>query len=327
MEETTCTNEIVKPLSAEEVRLLRTILADFQGFQAQLHKDTVNKIEPGTLVFAPDDLYPDWDVTGPVSATVPTEFTPADLEKRVEKCLKQKETPVYSGEDDDDIEVYALKMITWYAAYGLYFKITQVDARIGACLSPSPTARFVTKGKEEEIVASFVDCKQASKSLDGYIEEFVRLGNTDDVSEQYKMILFKKGLKFTKLRELLQVREFDSLDDLLDGARRLNPKDVDNKSATSTTKQPRKASSAPNDPKPRTRVSQRCSTSRCLEIGHTADKCWVLHPEQKPQWLLLKVRSGFFLATTASPAIPTATLWDVVSAIQSDLSKIKTDLN
>ncbi|KAG3089273.1 hypothetical protein PI124_g17490 [Phytophthora idaei] len=33
-------------------------------------KDIINKIEPGTLVFATDDLYPEWDVTGPLSAQV-----------------------------------------------------------------------------------------------------------------------------------------------------------------------------------------------------------------------------------------------------------------
>ncbi|KAE9036234.1 hypothetical protein PF010_g33354, partial [Phytophthora fragariae] len=153
MEETTCTNKLVEPLSAEEVISLRAVFAEFQGIQAQFQKvsgdqvgitkgmadyalksdekhlasaqilkekqillqrlitqsqqasqqvntrmsaletrismitthatemrnelslavenintlkDTVNKIEPGSLVFAADDLYPEWDVTGPV---------------------------------------------------------------------------------------------------------------------------------------------------------------------------------------------------------------------------------------------------------------------
>lgn len=58
-------------------------------------------------------------------------------------------------------------------------------------------SRFVTKAKEEDLVASVFDCKQGAKSLDSYFEEFIRLGKTDNVSEHYKMILFKKGLKST----------------------------------------------------------------------------------------------------------------------------------
>ncbi|KAE8969439.1 hypothetical protein PR002_g27429 [Phytophthora rubi] len=423
MEETTCTNKLVEPLSAEEVISLRAVLAEFQGIQAQLQnsdekhlasaqilkenqillqrlitqsqqasqqvntrmsaletrismitthatemrneislavenintlKDTVNKIEPGSLVFAADDLYPEWDVTGPVPDQAMDELSATELEQRVEKCLKQKETPIYSGEDTDDVEVYALNMITWYAAYGLYFKSPQVDSRVGQLMmnhtrgkakhwllrdykgARTWTAmikgmrnRFVTKAKEEDLVASFFDCKQGAKSLDAYIEEFIRLGNTDDVSEQYKMILFKKGLKSTKLRELLQVREFDSLDDLLDGARGLNPKDNDSEAVkSSSTKTTKKSASLPAEPKARGRSSQRCSATRCLETGHTADKCWALHPELKPQWLQNRERSGYNTAAVMAP--PTSSdqkLWEVLSAIQADLSKIKADLN
>ncbi|OWZ10228.1 LOW QUALITY PROTEIN: hypothetical protein PHMEG_00016954 [Phytophthora megakarya] len=59
--------------------------------------------------------------------------------------------------------------------------------------------RFVTRSWEEDLVASFFDCNH---SLDISIDEFQRLGRTDDVSEKYKMIKFKKGLRSNKLREL-----------------------------------------------------------------------------------------------------------------------------
>ncbi|EEY69897.1 uncharacterized protein PITG_06418 [Phytophthora infestans T30-4] len=131
-------------------------------------------------------------------------------------------------------------MITWYAAYGLYFKSSQVDSRAGQLMMNHTKGkakhwllwdykeprtwtamikgmrnRFVAKAKEDDLAGNFFDCKQGIKLLDAYIEEFARLGNTNDVSKQYKMILLTTGLKSTKLRELLQVREFDSLGDIL----------------------------------------------------------------------------------------------------------------
>ncbi|KAL3671104.1 hypothetical protein V7S43_004286 [Phytophthora oleae] len=47
-------------------------------------KDTVNEIKPGTLVFDKDDLYPDWDVTGP-AADHTVQYKKADLERLVDK--------------------------------------------------------------------------------------------------------------------------------------------------------------------------------------------------------------------------------------------------
>ncbi|EGZ18242.1 hypothetical protein PHYSODRAFT_499074 [Phytophthora sojae] len=281
-------------------------------------KDTVNKIQPGTLVFPSEDLYPKWDVTGPAPDDALKEFTTAELETRIEKCLKQKETPAYSGEDSDDIEVFALNMISWYAAYGLYFKNPQVDLRVAQLMMNHTRGKAKTwylcgfKGTKTWtaiLVASFFDCKQGTRSLDVYMEEFVRLGNTDDVSEQYKMVLFKKGLKSTKLRELLQVREFDSLDDLLDGARGLNPKDADTGPARINAKPAKKP---------------RCSSTRCLETGHTADTCWALHPDLKPQWLLNREKAGYNSMAAPAPPIqlPSTTdtkLWEVLTAIQTDL--------
>lgn len=318
-------------------------------------KDTVNKTEPGTLVFDSDDLYPDWDVTGPAPDHF-DQYEVAVLERLVDKCLKQKETPIYGGEDDkEDIEVYALNMIMWYGAYGLHFTHPQVNARVGQLLMnhtkgkakrwllrdykgprtwtamiKGMRGRFVTKAKEEDLVASFFDCKQGTKSLDSYIEEFIRLGKTDNVSEHYKMIIFKKGLKSTKLRELLQVREFDTLEDLLDGARGLNPKDSDSDTTKMSSKPAKKAPSTPNEPKARGRGGQRCTSTRCLETGHTADQCWALPPELKPKWLQNRERSSYNTAIVSGVPDTSGTeqkLWDVIASIQSDLSKTKADLN
>ncbi|KAL3660684.1 hypothetical protein V7S43_014438 [Phytophthora oleae] len=94
-------------------------------------KDTVNEIKPGTLVFDKDDLYPDWDVTGP-AADHTVQYKKADLERLVDKCLKQKAMPVYGGEDNEDIEVYALNVIMWYGAYGLHFGNPQVTYALGS---------------------------------------------------------------------------------------------------------------------------------------------------------------------------------------------------
>ncbi|GMF55460.1 unnamed protein product [Phytophthora fragariaefolia] len=90
-------------------------------------------MEPGTLVFDSDDLYPAWDVTGPAPGHF-DQYDVAVLERLVHKCLKQKETPIYGGEDNEDIEVYALNRITWYGAYGLHFTHPQVNARVGQLL-------------------------------------------------------------------------------------------------------------------------------------------------------------------------------------------------
>jgi hypothetical protein len=155
-------------------------------------KETVNKMEPGTLVFDTDDLYPEWDVTGPAPAHF-DQYEAAALERFIDKYLKQKETLIYGGEDAEVIEVYARNMIMWYGAYGLHFTHPQVNARVGQLLInhtkgkakhwllrdykgpriwtamiKGMRSRFVTKAKEEDLVASFFDCKQGTKSLDSY---------------------------------------------------------------------------------------------------------------------------------------------------------------
>ncbi|OWZ19945.1 LOW QUALITY PROTEIN: hypothetical protein PHMEG_0005721 [Phytophthora megakarya] len=138
------------------------------------------------------------------------------------------------------------------------------------------------------------------------------------------MILFKKGLKSTKPLELLQVREFYTFEDLLDGPRGLNPKDTDFDAVKASSRPTKKTATASPELKPRGK-GPRCSATRCLETGHTAEKCWGLHPELKPQWLLNRERAGYN-AATATAGIDTSgvdqKLWDVLSAIQSDLFKL-----
>ncbi|KAE9335859.1 hypothetical protein PF008_g13288 [Phytophthora fragariae] len=358
----TVTQQIHAELSKINARI-NVITAEIQQMKSETSlavenintlKDTVNKMEPGTLVFDSDDLYPDWDVTGPAPDHF-DQYEVAVLERLVDKCLKQKETPIYGSEDNEDIKVYALNMIMWYGAYGLHFTHPQVNARVGQLLMnhtkgkakhwllrdykgprtwtamiKGMRGRFVTKAKEEDLVASFFDCKQGTKSLDSYIEEIIRLGKTDNVSEHYKMILFKKGLKSTKLRKLLQVREFDTLEDLLDGARGLNPKDSDSDTTKMASKPAKKAPSTPTEPKARGRGGQRCTSTRCSETGHTADQCWALHPELEPKWLQNRERSSYNTAVASGVPDTSGTeqkLWDVLASIQSDLSKIKADLN
>ncbi|GMG15284.1 unnamed protein product [Phytophthora fragariaefolia] len=86
--------------------------------------------------------------------------------------------------------------------------------------------RFVTRSREEDLVASFFDCNQGNRSLDVYIDEFQRLRRTNDVSEKFKMIKFKKGLRSSQLKALLKTQTYESLEELVDAARSFNPRDT-----------------------------------------------------------------------------------------------------
>jgi hypothetical protein len=127
------------------------------------------------------DLYPEWDVLGDMPPGTP-EYSADDLESRIAKSFKQKETPVFTGEDNDDIDVYARNMMLWYGAFGLFFRQPQVDFRVGqlmmnhtkgkpkawllqeytgewrwSCIAKKMRQRFLTKSREE------VDCLTARK--------------------------------------------------------------------------------------------------------------------------------------------------------------------
>ncbi|KAF4027435.1 Retrotransposon gag protein [Phytophthora infestans] len=178
-----------------------------------------------------EELYVEWDV---VSLPNAPSFTNLELESRVSMGLKQKETPVYGGTEDDDIDVYVLNMISWYAAYGLYLRTAKKwllqdykgERRWSHIVRKKMKQRFVTRPREEDLVVSFFDCNQGSNFLDTYIDEFQRLSRSNDVSEKYKMIKFKKGLRSNQLRELVKTQIHESLDELFDAARSFNPRDV-----------------------------------------------------------------------------------------------------
>ncbi|EEY63096.1 uncharacterized protein PITG_14742 [Phytophthora infestans T30-4] len=146
-----------------------------------------------------------------------------------------------------------------------------------------------------------------SKSLDTYIDEFQRMSRSNDVSEKYKMIKFKKGLRSNQIRELLKTQIHESLDELFDAARSFNPRDSNELG--------------------------KCGSSRCLEKGHTEDKCWMMHPELRPAWFKDggEKRLGAASAVVAHCNLATTSdndkMWEVLNAIQTDLAKIKSALN
>ncbi|KAF4141616.1 hypothetical protein GN958_ATG09194 [Phytophthora infestans] len=126
--------------------------------------------------------------------------------------LKQKETPVYDGTEDDDIDVYVLNMISWYAAYGLYLSQDQVGWRVGELMLN------YTKGTAKKwLLQDYKGERRWSQ---------IRLSRSNDVSKKYKMIKFKKGLRSNQLRELVKTQIHESLDELFNAARSFNPRDV-----------------------------------------------------------------------------------------------------
>ncbi|KAE8897176.1 hypothetical protein PF003_g18803 [Phytophthora fragariae] len=94
-----------------------------------------------------------------------------------------------SGANDDDIDVYVLNVISWYAAYGLYLGQDQVDWRVGELMLNHAKGkakkwllrdykgerrwshivkkmkqRFVTRSSEEDLVASiFIATKETAR--------------------------------------------------------------------------------------------------------------------------------------------------------------------
>ncbi|GMG15282.1 unnamed protein product [Phytophthora fragariaefolia] len=113
---------------------LASLRAEMDSLQqtVQLHNQGLHgagqSANSTNMAVSEDELYADWDVVGQIPPHAPN-FTNSELENRVSTCLKQNETPTYSGANDDDIDVYVLNMISWYAAYGLYLGQDQVDWR------------------------------------------------------------------------------------------------------------------------------------------------------------------------------------------------------
>ncbi|POM78480.1 Retrovirus Polyprotein [Phytophthora palmivora] len=284
----------------------------------------------------------DWDVCGPMPANIPV-FDSNELEVRVAKCHKQRETPIYGGEPNEDIEVYVLNMVKWYAAYGLYFRRDQVDVRVGELMMNHTKGkakswllqeyhgdqrwssivrrmkqRFVTKSRQEDLVAQFFDCVRGNRSLDTYSDEFRRLARTAGVSEYIKVLRYKQGLSSMQLVHLLKTKTFSTLDELMEASRTLNPRDT----ARSSDKSSKSGKSAP--PKPDTKAETvRCTASHCTEQGHTKERCWKLHPELQPKrWKGSgkKTSKGAASASKSSEDTGEKNLWSMLNSIQSDLS-------
>ncbi|KAF4149595.1 Retrotransposon gag protein [Phytophthora infestans] len=193
--------------------------------------------------------------------------------------------------------------------------------------------RFVTRYPEEDLVVNFFDCDQGSKSLDTYIDEFQRLSRSNDVSEKYKMIKFKKGLRSNQIRELLKTQIHESLDELFDAARSFNPRDVPAEKPTGSQNPYPGSNKKAIAFKNKSNELGKCGSSRCLEKGHTEDKCWMMHPELRPAWFKDGggKRLGAASAVVAHCNLATTSdndkMWEVLNAIQTDLAKIKSALN
>lgn len=166
--------------------------------------------------------------------------------------------------------------------------------------------------------------------MDNYIDEFLRLGRTGDVSENFKMIKFRKGLRSNQLKELLKTKSYDSLESLMDAARMFNPRDAGHDTAKATPS----FSSKKTPVTQRTKAAEpkKCTTSHCTEKGHSKDKCWMMNADLRPAWFKdVNKRSGASAAsakiTEVNNASDSEKMWSVLAAIQTDLAKIKADLN
>ncbi|OWZ06178.1 hypothetical protein PHMEG_00021600 [Phytophthora megakarya] len=142
-------------------------------------------------------------------------------------------------------------MIKWYGAYGLYFQQEQVDLRVGELMMNHTKGkakawllqeyqvdqrwstivrkmkkRFVTKSLQEDLVAQFFACTQGNRQLDTYNDEFRRLARTAGVSKYIKILRYKQGLSSMQLLHLLKTKSFETLDELIEAARALNPREA-----------------------------------------------------------------------------------------------------
>ncbi|KAK1940030.1 hypothetical protein P3T76_008353 [Phytophthora citrophthora] len=132
-------------------------------------------------------------------------------------------------------------MVKWYAAQGLYFRRDQVDVRVGELMMNHTKGkakswllqeyhgdqrwssivrrmkqRFVTKSRQEDLVAQCFDCVQGNRSLDTYNGEFRRLARTAGVSEYIKVLRYKQGLSSMQLVHLLKAKTFSTLGELME---------------------------------------------------------------------------------------------------------------
>eukprot|EP00644_Phytophthora_capsici_P015359 jgi/Phyca11/113290/e_gw1.24.477.1 len=168
--------------------------------------------------------------------------------------------------------------------------------------------------------------KKRNRSLDMYSDEFRRLARTAGVSEYIKILRFKQGLSSTQLLHLLKTKTFDTLDGLIEASRTLNPRESGKpteKGGAKSTKTSKPSFEKKSDP-------AKCTSSRCTEKGHTKDRCWMLHPDLQPQWLKdsqKKKGKGAAGVSKTSVGGENSELMSMLSTIQSDIAKLKGDLN
>ncbi|EGZ18929.1 hypothetical protein PHYSODRAFT_332657 [Phytophthora sojae] len=242
-------------------------------------------------------------------------------------CIRQHEAPIYSGETSEDIEVYVLNMIKWYAAIGLNFH-QQVDYRVGELMMNHTQGKakdWFLREYHGEQRWSHIIRKMKQRFLDTYNDEFRRLARTAGVSEYIKILRYKQGLSSVQLLHLLKTKSFDTLDELIEASRTLNPREV----ARSNDKSSKSSKSFP--PKQDKKMdAAKCTSSWCTEKGHTKERCWMLHPELKPKWLKDNNKNkgkGAAAVSKTNAESEEKKLWSVLSMIQSDIAKLKGDLN
>ncbi|KAG3078756.1 hypothetical protein PI125_g20890 [Phytophthora idaei] len=256
-----------------------------------------------------DELEREWDVLGARPSHTPV-YDAHELENLVAKCHKQRETPIYVGEADEDIEVYVFNMIRWYAAYQLYFHQERVDMRVGQLMVNH------AKGK----------AKAWNRSLDTYRDELRRLTRTAGVSEYIKILRCKQGLSSTQLLHLLKTKSFETLDELIEASRTLNPSEA----GKPTEKGGNKGNKMSTPSAEKKTDIVKCTSLQCTENGHTKERCWMLHPEPQPEWLKdshKRKGKGAAGVSKTSEGGETDKLWSVLFTIQSGVAQLKGDLN
>ncbi|CAK5199043.1 unnamed protein product, partial [Aphanomyces euteiches] len=237
--------------SNEELQVQMVEMAEQINYlQTRLNNGDVDAANQGVNPNQHASEYPEWDIFGIKPAKI-RQFTPTELDDQITRCHKQKSFPMYSGNDSDDIEIFALKMVVYYGAFDLSFYNAQIDERVGqlmhnhlekkaiawlmkeydgprkySVLIRRMRARFVTKSKEDMTIENFIDPSQGKKTLDQYIEQFKVLSNGEEFSDNFLQIKFKKGLSSQTLKMLLKTRSYATLESLIDDARTLNATDT-----------------------------------------------------------------------------------------------------
>ncbi|KAG2878947.1 hypothetical protein PC129_g18655 [Phytophthora cactorum] len=141
--------------------------------------------------------------------------------------------------------------------------------------------RFVTKSRQEDLVAKFFDCIQRNRSLDTYRDEFRRLARTAGVSEYIKILRYKQGLSSTQLLHLLKTKSFETLNELIEASRTLNPSET----GKPTEKGGNKGNKMSTPSAEKKIDIVKCTSLQCTEKGHTKERCWMLHSELQPEWI------------------------------------------